>query len=813
MAYDRTAASNRTFGRTVAGGVLVALISTIIPLSLATPAFAARAKTVKITDASIVEGNTGSASMTFTVSWSGAKGGAGSVRVAYATANVTATAGSDYTAKSDTLTLSNTGCRCATIAVPVLADAMTEGTETFVVNLKNPVNATIADSQGVGTIYDDEGPASFVVSDASANESTGTITFAVLMTNSTQGTRTVNYATAADTASAGTDYTSKTGALTFNGQTSKNVSVTIFDDTLNEADETFNLVLSNGTITILDDTGVGTIVDDDAEPTISVSDATAAENNGPLAFTISLSTMSGQEVDVDYTTADGTAIAGDDYTQTSGTAVIPAGQTSAEIDVPVLHDATHESNETLTLDLSSPSNSSIVDAQGAGTITNDDAVSEASIGDVSLAEGDTGSTPATFDVTLNHASDTTATVNWATANGTVSAIDDYVSASGTVSFAPGETAKEVSVDVVGDTVHESDETFTVALSNPSGVTIGSGTGTATITNDDAVEVSIGDVTLAEGNTGSTPARFDVTLNGAAGTSVTVEWATADGTATAGTDYSAANGTVSFAPGDTMKQVSVDVLGDSVEEPDESFAVTLSNPSGAAVDTATGTATITNDDGAPVASVGDVSLPEGNTGLTPATFDVTLSHAAGTTVTVDWATTNGTATVVTDYVLGSGTVSFAPGETTKQVSVNVLGDILHESDETFTVMLSNPSGATIGTPVGTATITNDDAQAFTALTLKVRKTKTRVLANGTLERASAGVPVSVSLQKKHGKKWTLVKTRVVGVGGLRDKDGDAIPDAVYHTWFKRPARGVYRVRAIFAGTADLLTSNKTVRFKV
>jgi hypothetical protein len=331
-------------------------------------------------------------------------------------------------------------------------------------------------------------------------------------------------------------------------------------------------------------------MNDDNEPTISVADASVAENAGPLSFTISLSTMSGQEVDVDYTTTDGTALAGSDYTLTTGTAVIPAGQTSVQVDVPVTDDATHESDESLTLDLSSPYNaSSIVDAQGAGTITNDDAV-------------------------------------------------------------------------------------------------------------------------------------------------------------------------------------------------------------------------------PAASITDTTVTEGNLGLTPATFDITLAGASDSTVTVDWATADDTANVITDYIFASGTATFAPGETSQQVSVHVVGDVLKEGNETFTVVLSNPNGATIASGTGTATITNDD-RTFTALTLKVRKTATKVSAKGVLEAAAPGTHVAVSLLKRKAAKWVVVTKRVVNIGTLGDRDSDGIPDAAYHVGFKRPARGSYQVRSIFAGTLDLLPCSKTVTVKI
>jgi hypothetical protein len=586
---EERSAHRTTFGRSIAGAVLVGLIATIVPLSLATPAFAARAKTISVADASLVEGNAGQQNMSFKISWSGAKG-QGAVSVSYATADITATAGSDYTAKSGVASLTSGGCRCATITVPILGDTMSEGTETFAFNLSNPVNATINDGQAIGTIIDNEGPPSLVVLDASADENAGPLSFSVVMTSSSGSTQTVDYATADGTAVAGSDYTATSGTLTFtSGQTTKTVNVPVTNDALDEADETLTLTLTNSTIAVTDGTGLGTITNDDPEPTISVADASVAENAGPLSFTISLSTASGQEVDVDYTTTDGTALAGSDYTATSGTAVIPAGQTSVQVDVPVTNDATHESDEGLTLDLSSPYNASIVDAQAAGTITNDDAV-------------------------------------------------------------------------------------------------------------------------------------------------------------------------------------------------------------------------------PAASIGDTTVDEGNLDLTPATFDITLAGASDSTVTVDWATADGTANVITDYILASGTATFLPGETTQQVSVDVVGDVLKESDETFTVVLSNPNGATIDTGTGTATITNDD-RTFAALTLKVRKTATKVSAKGVLEAAAPGAQVAVSLLKRKAAKWVVVTTRVVNIGTLGDRDTDGIPDAVYHVGFKRPSKGSYRVRSIFAGTLDLLPCSKTVTFKL
>ena len=469
--------------RSIATLAVLGILVTLAPLATAPPASAAKVKTIKIADASIVEGDAGSKALAFRVTWTGAKGG-GVASVSYATADGTATAGSDYTAKSGSVSLP-AGCKCGTISIPILGDTITEGTETFTVNLSAPVNATIGDAQAVGTIYDNEGPPALVVLDGSATESAGPVSLSVIMTSGSVTTQTVDYATSDGSATAGSDYTATSGTLTFtSGQTSKTIPVPLIDDALNEADETFTLTLSNATVALTDATATGTIFDDDPEPSVSIADASASEAAGQVGFTISISAVSGQEVDVDYTTTDGTALAGSDYTATTGTAVIPAGQTSVEVDVPITDDTTYEADEGFTLDLSSPYNASIVDTQGAGTITNDDALPSASIADVSVAEGASGTTPANFTVSLSNPSAFSATVHWTTADGTATAGSDYTAGSGTLTFDPGVTSMPVSVDVTGDTAYEPDETFSVTLSSPTGSTVGTPSATGTITNDD-----------------------------------------------------------------------------------------------------------------------------------------------------------------------------------------------------------------------------------------------------------------------------------------------------------------------------------------
>jgi chitinase len=454
-----------------------------------------------------------------------------------------------------------------------------------------------------------------------------------------------------------------------------------------------------------------------------VNDVSHAEgNDGDTAFTftISLSAAASGSVSVNYGTADGTATAPSDYAASSGTVTFAAGETSKTVTVSVHGDTSVEPNETFAVDLSSPDGATLGDSHGVGTITNDDTAPPPtlSVSDATGAEGNSGTTPFSFTVTLSTAAESTVTVNYATADGTAMAGSDYTSASGTLTFDPGQTSKAIVVSVLGDTNVEPDETFTVDLSSPSGATIADGQGIGTITNDDlavAPTLSVSDAAGAEGNSGTTPFSFTVTLSAPATSTVTVNFATNDGSATAGSDYTAASGTLTFTPGQTSKTISISVLGDTTVEKNETFTVDLSSPSGATIGDGQGVGTITNDDSAhepppvvPSLSVSDVAAAEGGGGTTPFTFTVTMSAASGGTVTVAYATANGTATAGSDYTATTGTLTFSPGQTSKTFTVPVLGDFNVEPDETFTVNLSAPNGATVADAQGIGTIRNDDA---------------------------------------------------------------------------------------------------------
>ena len=227
----------------------------------------------------------------------------------------------------------------------------------------------------------------------------------------------------------------------------------------------------------------------------------------------------------------------------------------------------------------------------------------ASVNDVSMNEGNTGTHNMKFTVTLTGDLSQARTVGYVTADGTATAFGggagnpDYTHKSGVLNFAPNQSTATVNVPIRGDKVTEPNETLELdLLPGGSTATIGDGTGIGTIVNDDAKpSIKIGDASVAEGNSGTKPMNFHVTLNHASAFPVTVHYSTVDGTAKAGSDYVAATGTVTFAPGQLNKTIPIQIKGDKSKEKNESFIVTLYNASNGNITDPNGTGVIRNDD--------------------------------------------------------------------------------------------------------------------------------------------------------------------------------------------------------------------------
>jgi hypothetical protein len=218
------------------------------------------------------------------------------------------------------------------------------------------------------------------------------------------------------------------------------------------------------------------------------------------------------------------------------------------------------------------------------------------VSDALVTEGDSGTKNALFTVSLSAASAGPVTVDYATADGSAKAPGDYTATTGTLTFAAGELSKQVAVAVVGETLDELHETYSLDLSNPVGATLGDARGAGTILdNDPQVSLSVGDVSAPEGGQSAT---FTLSLSRESGKIVTVDYATADGSAAAPSDYASHSGTIIFMAGETSKTVSVALVHDALVEPDETFTLALSRAVNASLSDGQGVATIVDDDAAP-----------------------------------------------------------------------------------------------------------------------------------------------------------------------------------------------------------------------
>ena len=683
--------------------------------------------TLSIDSPSVNEGDSSTRMLNWTVSLSAASGRTVTVAYAQGTGG-TATSGTDHTALArGTLTFAP-GDTTKTFGVSVNGDTDAEPNETVVATLSSATNATLSTATGTGTIVNDDGVLVSIDSPSVTEGDSGSknLTFTATLSTASTGQVTVDYADAGTgTAASGTDYTAITGGtLTFAaGTTSQTFAVSVTGDTVDEGDETILVTLSNASgATISTATGTGTITDNDGEPTLSIDSPSVTEGDSGsknLTYTVTLSPASGQRVTVNYAdTETGTALAGVDYTTvTSGSLTFEAGTTTRTFAVSVVGDTHPEADETILVSLSSPTNAAVSSTAGTGTgtITDNDTLPTLSINSPSVNEGNSGSATLTYTVTLSPASGRAVTVSYADAGtGTATSGTDYTAITGgSLTFAAGTTSQTFDVSVTGDTTNEPDETVVVTLSNASGATIATGTGTGTIANDDGSLLSIDSPSITEGDSGSKNLTFTVTLSPAKSQQVTVAYADAGtGTATSGTDYTAITaGTLTFAANETSKTITVSVTGDGSDEESETILVTLSNPVGATISTATGTGTITDNDGEPSLSIGSPSVAEGNSGSATLTWTVTLSPASGKQVTVNYADAGtGTATSGTDYTaISGGTLTFAAGTTSQTFDVSVTGDTDDEANETILVSLSSPTNAAVSSTAGTGTgtIIDDD----------------------------------------------------------------------------------------------------------
>ncbi|MEH1795512.1 Calx-beta domain-containing protein [Nostoc sp.] len=687
----------------------------------------------------------------------------------------TATNGNDYTFSPTTISFAAgaTGSNLTKlITFTINPDDLPENAETVVLNFGTLIGADLGTITETTLSIAANDSIQYAISSATSNLTEGNsgtqaVTFTVTRSGGIGVASTVDYAFIG-TATFGSDYnniqvtgggTAASGTLSFAvGEKTKTITADVLGDNIFELNEDMTVNLSNPNLTaapanstITNSSATVNIINDDSQPTISISDVSVTEGNTGTTtnanFTISLSNPSYQQITVNYNTSDGTAEATDsDYNSALGTITFAPGETSKTLSIGVIGDNKFETNEAFSVNLSSATNATITDSLGVASIINDDSQPTISISDLSVTEGNTGTTTnANFTISLSNPSYQQVTVNYNTSDGSAQIADsDYNSALGTITFAPGETSKTLSIGVIGDNKFETNEAFSVNLLGATNATITDSLGVASIINDDSQPtISISDVSVTEGNTGATTnANFTISLSNPSYQQVTVNYNTSDGSAQiADSDYNSALGTITFAPGETSKTLSIGVIGDNQTETDETFAVNLLGATNAAIADNLGVGTIINDDNQPLISISDVSVTEGNTGTTTnANFTISLSNTSYQQITVNYNTSDGTAQAAdSDYNSALGTITFNPGETSKTLSIGVIGDNKFETNEAFAVNLLGATNATITDSLGVASIINDDSRptiSISDVSVTEGNTGTTTNANFTISLSNA-----------------------------------------------------------------------------
>ena len=458
-----------------------------------------------------------------------------------------------------------------------------------------------------------------------------------------------------------------------------------------------------------------------AAPSLAAGDVQVPEpDTGSLTaeVAVSLSSKASKAVTVEYRTVDGSAKAGVDYTAESGTLRFPAGVKTKKVSVEVLGDAMDERDERFSVKVLRPQRASIADANGKVTIVDNDAPPTLSIADSPLVEGDEGTMEGSFEVTLSAPSGKHITVEYSTDEGEAAdpalSPEDFEAGAGVLVFPKGTTSRTITVPIVGENLDEENESFTVDLMDPKQATIADGSATGTILDDDPeaqifIEQADSGSEPASGSTTSTSIALTVNLNKMSGRMVTVDWTQSPGTASPGADYvnDPATGTFTFEPGEQSKTFNVLVSPDALDEDNETVHLALSNPSsGAIAGDGTGVATIMDNDSPPSVSVGDASATDEGDALT---YPVTLSTESGREVTVNYTTSPGANTESADADMTGGSVTFAAGDTTENITVATTEDSIDEISESVNVALGSPNlqKVTIGDGSATGSITDDD----------------------------------------------------------------------------------------------------------
>lgn len=634
------------------------------------------------------------------------------------------------------------GVTTKTIRVAINDDSIVEKFEAFTLFLSNPTNAVIAQQGAFGIVVDNDTRADTTnravlsVRDLVVDAGAGVANFTVVLDRGTRDSFSVDWSTAAGSALPGADFTAAAGTLDFAaGETVKTVSIALAAIGGPEQAEFFDLVLgavrgnAASAVTIGDGSGQALIGRNGqtavATPSVSVNNLVVGEKDGYADFVVSLSAPAMEAVTVYYDTRTGSATLGSDGDSDAidigGKLVFAPGVTTQTLRVPLNDDTTVEKLESFFIRLTSAENAVIANPMGSVLIVDNDTIADAarpaslSVRDVVV---DAGADIATFSVVLDKAVAGSFSVAYATAAGNAAAGSDFLDRAGTLTFAAGETAKTVSVALPHGNAAEQAELFKLVLGALSGNAAGSvqvadGIAQALIGAHGQAPVATPVLGVSSPFAGEKDGYVDfvVTLSAPVQENVTVHFDITGISADQHVDFLDDGGTLVFTPGVTTQTVRIMIADDSSAEKLETFEMRLYGASNATIANPIGTATIVDND-----TLGDTAQRAGlsvrdvvvDATADTATFAVVLDKALTEGLSVAWSTAGAGASAGSDFLADSGTLSFAPGETVRNVTIALPRGGGAEAAETFSLVLGAVSGAgaakaVVADGVGQATI--------------------------------------------------------------------------------------------------------------
>ena len=566
-------------------------------------------------------------------------------------------------------------------------------------------------------------PAAITVAPAVVDEpsSTGAALFTANLATPAATPITVTYATLNGTAKAGRDYIATRSSVTIPaGATSATFAVPVLTSDVSGPNQRFFVALRAGAGNTVNRLAVGTIVHTLPAPTVSVSDVVVTEGTGRrltrAEAVVTLSNPSTLPVGVYYQTEAVTAAGtgrSRDYISVRNALRIKPGVTTAVIPLAIVADASPEGDEVFNVALTRGVNASVASADPAGlfsrvVIRDDDTPGLVrpvlSVSSPTVTAGGA----ATFNVTLSKASAYPISVRYFTEAGTATSAA-FTPVDNILTIPAGQTAATITVPTTADASLTGSEQFRLGLSAPANADLAASSVAATINPSGSFPgVTVAGAKTTAGTSGTSTLTFTVSLTAASTKTVTLDYSTLDGSARAGTDYTAASGTLTFAPGVTSKTVEVTVAGETTTTVTKTLSLLISNATNALITSNTGIGAITYASASPTVKVASAKVSAGSTGTSTLTFTVTLSAASAKTVTLDYATANGTAIAGTDYTAASGTLTFAPGVTSKTVKVTVAGETTSSASKTLTLKITGATNAANATASAVGTINYSSA---------------------------------------------------------------------------------------------------------